>query len=62
MPLTPGANISSPRLNHKCGKCKAVVLLGQVRNDRGTLKWRNFEARPVETNGLRYYRRHWCPR
>jgi len=47
---------------HKCGECKAVVILGRVRDGMGTLKWRNFESKPIERDGYRYYRRHFCPR
>lgn len=60
--LTPGADISDAKHNHKCGGCKATVILGRVRDAVGTLKWRNFESEPIERNGLRYYRRHFCPR
>lgn len=59
--LTPGFDISSAKHNHTCGGCKAVVMLGQVRNAAGTLKWRNFESTPVEQGPHRYYRRHFCP-
>ena len=60
--LTLGAEISDARHNHTCSSCKAKVLLGRVKDPIGTLKWRNFELPPIEKNGLRFYRRHFCPR
>lgn len=60
--LTHGVDIMDAKHGHKCGECKAVVILGRVRDAMGTLKWRNFESKPIERDGHRYYRRHFCPR
>lgn len=59
---TPGYEISSAKHNHKCSGCQAVVLLGQVKNASGTLKWRNFEAKPIQRGAHNFYRRHFCPK
>lgn len=55
-----GADIHESRAS-ECKKCKAPLLLGLVRDVNGTLKWRNFEAKPEESGGLRVYLRHLCP-
>jgi hypothetical protein len=57
--LTPGASISNAKHDHVC-RCGQVVMLGQVYDHTGTLKWRNFERQPVERYPHRYYRRHFC--
>lgn len=57
--LTPGADLVTYKMNHTC-RCGVVVILGQVRDEVGTLKWRNFESTPVEREAHRYYRRHFC--
>lgn len=57
--LTPGARIENSRKS-KCGNCKAEILLGQVRDQVQTLRWRNFDVPAIERDGLRYYRRHYC--
>jgi hypothetical protein len=57
---TPGADIHESRAS-KCRKCGGDLLLGLVRNAKGTLRWRNFDAKPNERGGLRYYLRHICP-
>lgn len=59
---TPGYEISNAKHNHQCSGCKATVLLGQVKNVSGTLKWRNFESKPVQRGPHNYYRRHFCPK
>ena len=57
---TAGADFADSRPG-KCSKCKGALLLGLVRNGKGTLTWRNFDAKPNERGGLRYYVRHNCP-
>lgn len=58
---TAGADIEDAK-SKVCGRCKAPLLLGLVRNAAGTLKHRNFDAKPIERGGLRYYLAHYCPR
>lgn len=62
--LTPGVSLLAVKKGvNKCGNCAGAVLVGQIKDpDTATLKWRNFEAAPIERGGLRYYRRHYCPR
>lgn len=59
--LTAGRDISDSK-RHVCSTCKADVLLGRVRDQTGTLRWRNFERKPIERGPHNYYRRHFCPR
>lgn len=58
--LTPGVSISNAKHGHVCASCGSTVLLGQVRDQTGTLKWRNFEREPIEKGPHNYYRRHFC--
>lgn len=58
---TPGADIEESR-QKICTRCKAPLLFGMVRNATGTLKWRNFDAKPRERDGRRFYLAHYCPR
>lgn len=59
--LMPGARIENSRKS-KCGTCSTDVLLGQVRDEVQTLKWRNFDLPAIENgDGHRFYRRHFCP-
>jgi hypothetical protein len=44
----------------ECKQCTAGLLVGLVRVEGGTLRWRNFDATPIERNGLRVYVRHRC--
>lgn len=57
---TPGADLTDSRPG-TCSKCKGALLVGMVRNSKGTLRWRNFDAKPNERGGLRYYVKHVCP-
>ncbi len=59
--LTPGALIENAKHDHVC-RCGKPVMLGQVRDSTGTLKWRNFERKPIEQYPHRYYERHFCPK
>lgn len=43
-----------------CKDCQAPLLVGLIRDEGGTLKWRNLDAQPIERNGLRLYCRHRC--
>jgi hypothetical protein len=36
-------------------------MCGRVREKHGTSKPRYFEKTPIEFNGLRYYKPHYCP-
>lgn len=57
---TAGADISESS-RKVCKKCGGPLLFGLVRNAARTLKWRNFEAQPIERDGRRYYLSHYCP-
>lgn len=57
---TAGADFHEVRPG-TCKKCRSALLVGMIRNDNGTLRWRNFNAQPNERDGLRYYTRHICP-
>jgi hypothetical protein len=59
-PRIAGAEIEESRPS-QCKKCHGPLLLGLVRVAGGRLKWCNFDAKPVENNGLRVYLRHACP-
>ncbi len=59
---TPGIDIQNAKHNHQCSGCKAVVILGQVKDAAGTWKWRNFESKPVQRGPHNFYRRHFCPK
>jgi hypothetical protein len=58
---TAGADFAETRAG-TCKKCKGALLVGLLRNAKGTLRWQNFNAKPRESDGLRYYTRHACPR
>lgn len=57
---TAGADFVETRTG-QCKKCRGALLVGLLRNDKATLRWRNFDAKPIERGGLRYYMRHVCP-
>jgi len=61
MNLIPGGSISNSKQS-TCSGCRASVLLGQIRDEMMTIKWRNFDLPAIEKHGLRYYRRHFCAR
>lgn len=54
-----GADIHESRPG-SCKKCGDALLVGLVRVAGGTLKYRNFDAKPEDRNGLRVYLRHIC--
>ena len=56
---TAGADFADSR-SGTCTKCRGPLLVALLRNDKGTLRWRNFDAKPNERGGLRYYVRHIC--
>ena len=58
---TPGADFEASRPGI-CKRCKGALLVAMIRNEKATLRWRNFDAKPNERGGLRYYVRHFCPR
>lgn len=61
--LTPGPSfLAVKKGTHHCRKCKAQVLVAQLRDKAtSTVRWRNFEPKPVEMGAHRLYRRHFCP-
>lgn len=60
--LIPGSSIKDAKPKHTCSGCKADVLLGMIRDDSGTLRWRNFDLPAIEQGPHRFYRRHFCPK
>lgn len=61
--LIPGASfLEVKKGTHHCRTCKEAVLVAQVRDATATLRWRNFDPKPVEMGVIRLYRRHFCSR
>jgi len=59
----PGADFLEVKPIKNCAHCSAQVITAKVRNSSdGTVKWRNFNAQPIERGGLRVYLRHIHPR
>jgi len=56
---TAGADFVESRPG-KCKKCQGALLVALLPNDKATLRWRNYDAKPNERDGLRYYVRHIC--
>lgn len=59
---TAGADFAGSVQGRKCRHCQAALIVGLVKNEKGTLKWHNFNAQPNERGGLNFYTRHTCER
>jgi hypothetical protein len=57
--LIPGRNILNAKHGHKC-RCGELVILGQLKDAIGTIRWHNFESKPVPDGPCNSYRRHIC--
>lgn len=62
--IVPGSQLQEVKKgSHACGGCKSPVLVAMVKDSHtGTLRWKNFDPKPIESGAVRLYRRHICPR